>query len=635
MTRSRSRSPRILRLAFYLLLLSQLAGCGGGAGMTTAPPTTPVPAPPPTSTPPPASPANPAPPPAVVADPGKALGAYLHDLSPRLEGVTAANARVEHYRIPTSDGTVLDSWIRRPPGEFGQPLVLVFTPYYEGGDPSLTRTGDPSLEAAEHLVPYGYAVGLVSVGGSGNSGGCYHNGGSIERQQTYDAAEYLAKQTWSNGAIGAIGLSYEGGTAIDQFVTAPPSIKAVVPLQGVADEYRTRFGTGAIGRRYNPFYNTLIYPQVTGGTGLTDPEGYLNGVRGEPCPEQLDIQAQSTGNQLAADKTAYMKDRDAITVVAGTPERPRPAMFYVQSFQDAVVEPNMADGFLEAVRATGVPLHVWFGQWIHVPPQDASCARGAPCRGDFWESALLAWFDQFLKGRDTGILDAPAVQTQADDGVWRHESIWPPATGTLRLHPQADGGLASAAGSGTASYRDSGSRQISELNAGRLVSLPPLPGSTTEFVSAPLVTRLRLTGVPLLHTRATANGQRANLVATLLERKADGTQRYLNFAALDLNHAESLEQGEDDITGKTLTATLRFYPQDNVVAAGSRLVLHLAGDIETTRTTAGNPDNLLNFGMNLLVNTVGATVTLDLGETVLQLPQSASDRIEDLPWAAP
>ena len=75
--------------------------------------------------------------------------------------------------------------------------------------------------------------------------------------------------------------------------------------------------------------------------------------------------------------------------------------------------------------------------------------------------------------------------------------------------------------------------------------------------------------------------------------------------------------------------------KDNVVAAGSRLVLHLAGDIETTLTTAGNPDNLLNFGMNLLVNTVGATVTLDLGETVLQLPQSASDRIEDLPWAAP
>jgi len=640
MTRSGHHASRTLRTGLCLWLTLQMSACGGGGVATPAEVTTPPPSTPSPATPPPAPAPSPAPSPPPTAPPatppatptGKALSAYLRNLSPRLEGVTVDNARVEQYRILTRDGTVLDSWVRRPPGEFGQPLVLVFTPYYEGGNLALAAS-DPSRETAEHLLPYGYAVGLVSIGGTGNSGGCYRNGGSIERQQIYDAAEHLATQSWSNGAIAAIGLSYEGGTAIDQFVTAPPSIKAVVPMQGVSDEYRTRFGTGAIGRRYNPFYNTLIYPQVMGGTGITDPEGVVTGVRGEPCPEQLDIQSQSASNQLAANKTAYMKDRDAITAVAATPERPRPAMFYIQSYQDPVVEPNMADGFLEAVRATGTPLHIWFGQWTHTPPQDADCARGAPCRGDFWEIALLAWFDQFLKGRDTGILEAPLFQTQADDGVWRHEGTWPPPADTVLLHPQTNGDLAESVGSGTASYRDDGTRHLSEINAGRLAALPTAPGSTIEFVGAPLAAPLRLMGVPLLHTHVTADGRQANVVATLLERKDDGTQRYLNFAALNLNHAQSLEQRADDITDQPLDVTLRFYPQDNMVAAGSRLVLHIAGDIETTRSTAGDPQNLLNFGMHLLLTTVGANVTLDLAETALQLPISRSDHIEDLPWA--
>ncbi len=629
MTRFRFRLPR---LGLCLCLTVQLLGCGGEGDLAAA-----------QAVSPPASAAT-ADKAAAIPDSGKALAAYLHDLSPRLKGVTAANARLEHYRIPTRDGVVLDSWVRRPPGEFGQPLVLVFTPYHGGGDPALSPSGDPSLQVAEHLVPYGYAVGFVSVGGTGNSGGCIHAQSPTETAQISDAAEYLAKRPWSNGAIAAIGMSYEGGTANQLFVAAPPSVKTVVPMQGVSDSYRFSFASGAIARRYSPFYFTTSYAMqglspvgLADGTGPSDPEGFLTGVRGEPCSEQLGIQRDSITSQISADKTAFWHERDLIEAVGKTLSRPRPSMFFIHSFQDHIVEPSAADGYLEAVRKTGVPLHVWFGQWVHIEPQGGSCARGAPCRGDYWETVLLAWFDQFLKGRNTGILDAPAVQLQADDGIWRHEEVWPPVGETLRWYPQTDGSLAAAPGrGGTASYRDAGSNHLSEANAGELAALPQqVPGTFVEFVSAPLRQRLRLTGLPLLKTSATADGRRANLVATLLERKADGSQRYLNFAALSLNHAASLDQGAADITGRRQAVTLRFFPQDNLIAAGSRLVLHLGGDIETRRVQTGDKHNLLNFGINIQPISVAANVMLDLSRTELTLPQNRGDRIEALPWAAP
>ena len=49
----------------------------------------------------------------------KSLASYLRNLSTKLPGVTASNAVLEHYSIPVSDGTILDGWVRRPPGTVG------------------------------------------------------------------------------------------------------------------------------------------------------------------------------------------------------------------------------------------------------------------------------------------------------------------------------------------------------------------------------------------------------------------------------------------------------------------------------------------------------------------------------------
>lgn len=376
---------------------------------------------------------------------------------------------------------------------------------------------------------------------------------------------------------------------------------------------------------------------LEGGIGPTEPVSYVTELQGEPCPEQLAIQQESVTTELTTEKTPFWQERDAIALVEASLDKPRPSMLYVQGYQDANVDPQMADGFLEAVAKTGVPLHIWFGQWVHAYPESSNCQPGAPCRGDFFESFLLAWFDQFLKGRDTGVLDTPAVQTQGDDGVWRHETEWPPkAAVAMSLHPGADGTLGSSVASGSASYTDYGPNQAEESNTGQQIILPiALPGGFVEFVSAPLTAPMRLTGLPRLESIATANAARANLVATLMERFADGTQRYLNFAALSLNHAESLASYDMDISGKPLPVAINFYPQDNVIAAGSQLVLHIGGDVATEHVTSeGSGSNMLNLGISLLPVGMGAEVSLDLAQTRLLLPVNGGNRVEALSWPA-
>lgn len=577
--------------------------------------------------------------------PERSLASYLHDLSPVIDGVTVENAVVEHYEIPTSDGITLDSWIRRPATEGPQPLVLYVTPYYGGGDPTMAANalGDPSLVLAPFLIPRGYAVGFLSVRGTGNSGGCYTSGGVAERRELGEAIEYLAAQPWSNGKVGTIGVSFDGATSAELFTEAPPSLKAVVPIEAVTDYYRYGFNNGVL-RNINGAYPTYYVPVsdtapagLEGGVGPSDPVGFARAVSGNVCADQVTTQAASVENVATQNKTPYWQERDLPAIVRSSLEKPRPAMFYIQGHQDANVDTLHATDWLEAAYQTGAPIHIWMGQWVHEYQQSTDgspCQEFAPCRGDFWEVALLAWFDQFLKGIDTGILDAPAVQTQADDGVWRHEDHWPPKTlEDTALYPSSDGSLAIAAGSGTVSYKDNTVTVPTQGPVYQTQVPAPLNGSTLEFVSAPLEHDLRLTGAPRLQSVVTADGARANLIATLLARTPDGSQRYINFAAQSLNHIASLEQGDLDITGKALALDVGFFPLDSIVYAGEQLVLVLSGTIEQRHSSAGgNSANLQNSGARLLPIGMGANISLDLAQTRLVLPRNPGDRVEPLDW---
>ncbi|MEA3165642.1 MAG: hypothetical protein QOJ26_508 [Thermoplasmata archaeon] len=612
---------RVLALVALLSVLSvlPLAGCFGGRDEADAGPVVDAP-----------------PTPAAVTS-------YLHDLSQPIPGVSYTDAMtrskvlLEHYRVSTAGEVQLDTWVFRPDIPDQVPIVLTITPYYGGGTPEASPViGTPITSLARSLIKLGYAVGFSSVRGTGDSGGCFLQGGLQEAADSAAVIEYVAQQPWSNGNVGLIGVSYDGTTPQETWVEAPSALKSVVPISGISDLYKYNFVNGVPinvqGFGFNTYYWGIVGlgpAGLEGGIGATDPTSVPGAVAGEACQDQVAVQEGGASSTLDGNKDAYWQERDFLARYKADPDQPRAAVFYIQGLQDWNVKDHMMEGWIDALQDSGAPFKAWLGQWAHAWPQDApgaSCEDNATtgpetCRNDWWNRTLVAWFDQTLKGIDTGILDAPPVQVQDDDGLWRHEARWPPADVAWHtFHLDTGSKLSAKPGSGTAAYFDNlGGLDQAAVPAGSPVGLPSGGPTQALFVSEPLAADWHLSGLPRFIGNVTASGTRASLVLTLVERMPDGTDRAFNFAALSLNHAESLAAGRSSIAGLRQAVDLAFFPQDDVVHEGSRLVL----------IAAGNTANAIDPGPGLQPVSDGSTITLDLAGARLVLPVDHSLVFED------
>ena len=532
------------------------------------------------------------------ASQGGGLLSYLHDVSEPIPGVTVENSILEHLRIPMADGKLIDTWLLRPDIAEAVPVILEMTPYYGGGspyDPENLLAGN-FRNVAARFVPRGYAVAISSVRGTGNSEGCFSMGGAAEAGDTAAVIRHLAGQAWANGRVGMMGVSYPGTTPQDVWVEAPAELKTIVPISGISDLYKYNFVNGVHidpqGYAFNTYYWGMVGLSpvgLNGGNQLRDPVSVPGAILGEVCPEQVWVQEGGASSAIDGNKDGYWQVRDFLAELRASSSRPRASIFYVHGLQDWNVKPHMMEDWLhEAI--SDVPYKIWLCQWGHAYPY----------REDWW-TVLTAWFDKFLKNRDTGILSAPRVQIEDDDGRWRHESIFPPLNpAKMVLHPRQDGSLQSQAAAGSATYYDYN---------GQLPPLTPLGPDRVVFVSEPLAQDLHISGLPRFEADVTASGDRANLILTLAERTPQG-DRAFNYAAVSLNHVQSLAAGQTSVAGQTQRVGVNFFPQSDVVKAGSRIVLIAAGNT----VSGGQP------GPAFIPLASGSDITIGLGNATLTLP---------------
>lgn len=538
---------------------------------------------------------------------GPSLISHLHDVSQPIPGVGLDTAIVEQHRIVVRDGVRLDTWVVRPDIAGPVPVVLQLTPYYGGGDPTLNPL---SFNAPlQELLTRGYAVGIASLRGTGNSEGCFTIGGREEAHDSAAVIDYYGQLDWSNGNVGLIGGSYDGTAPQDVWVEAPEHLKTIVPISAISDLYKYNFVNGV------PIHDTAGFPAyywaITGlgpagtemGTQAADPVSVPGAVTGEVCNERIGITAESASSLLDGNKDQYWQERDFAAELAAAPHKKRASVFYIHGLQDWNVKPHNMEGWLEAVQRTGVPFKAWLGQWAHA----------FPTRTD-WIVVMTAWFDQFLKDRSTGILDTPKVQVQDAQGTWRHEAKYPPATSAVTFYPRTAGTLSASAGTGFVAYDDNLGAPVSEA--------PALPGDRVVFTSAPLTADLHLSGMPRFEGLVTATGSRASLMLTLGAQAPDGTLRYFDYAALSLNHARDLTQGVASVAGLPQQVGVNFFPQDDVIPAGHRVVLVAAGNLVQGPTTAA-------FEMRPI--TAGSRITIDVSRSKLVLPQDRTVVLDSTP----
>src|SRR5438067_997848 len=79
------------------------------------------------------------------------------------------------------------------------------------GRPSFPRRFPRNAELGRYFASHGYAVVMQDVRGRYKSDGTWRML-TDDGRDGQDVCNWIAKQPWSNGKIGTIGTSYEGGT---------------------------------------------------------------------------------------------------------------------------------------------------------------------------------------------------------------------------------------------------------------------------------------------------------------------------------------------------------------------------------------------------------------------------------------
>lgn len=130
----------------------------------------------------------------------------------------------QHLGVPmrTRDGVTLvsDVWVPADTGRW--PTVLVRTPYQR------TFGNGVLAKHARIFAAKGYAYVVQDVRGRGDSDGDF-DFFFQEGKDGYDAVEWIARQPWSNGRVGMMGVSYLGTVQWLAAREKPPHLVCIVP----------------------------------------------------------------------------------------------------------------------------------------------------------------------------------------------------------------------------------------------------------------------------------------------------------------------------------------------------------------------------------------------------------------------
>ena len=157
------------------------------------------------------------------------------------------------------DGVHLAADIYRPPTPGKVPALLALSPYGKELQalaltlPPQARPSplwDGGIEAGDisAVIERGYAHVIADVRGTGGSDGelvgNYDLGGHGEGKDVYDLVEWMAQQPWCDGNVGMIGISYFATVQVMGAAEAPPHLKAIFVNGGHFDMYELCYHGG-------------------------------------------------------------------------------------------------------------------------------------------------------------------------------------------------------------------------------------------------------------------------------------------------------------------------------------------------------------------------------------------------------
>jgi hypothetical protein len=453
------------------------------------------------------------------------LTAPLHALQPT------------EVRIPMRDGVRLAADLWKPEqGKGPFPVLLEYLPYRK------TEARGNSFSLYSYFVRHGFVVARVDIRGTGNSEGTLipYEYSEIEQRDGEDVIAWLAKQPFSNGSVGMFGISWGGFNSIHMAMRNPPALKAIIAVDATDDLYQddVHFMDGIMHVDSWEMSQDL-HNAVPGAPDYVIDDRYF-AERFDQPPWMLTYKAQQRDGPFW-DRTALNKRYESIRIpvfmIGG----------WYDGYRDAI--PRM----LERVKA---PTKAIVGAWDHTYPDEPY-----PKPGFDWRHEAVRWFDQWLKGRDTGIMKEPRLAVYVRDwhppgpyleeapGRWRYEDGWPiPRIRERVMHPRADRSLGDEAGA--ASVDRLRYVPTSGVEAGGPVmwwgdvapDQRPTDAFSLVYDTPPLDQPVEILGLPKALLRVAADVPHVDWYARLNDVAPDGTVTQVAGAGMNGAHRVSARE---------------------------------------------------------------------------------------------
>jgi putative CocE/NonD family hydrolase len=514
--------------------------------------------------------------------------------------------RTDNVGVTVRDGTKLLGDLFQPDAAGAFPALVSFSPYPRQIQDVGAPLGFIEAGASDFFVPRGYVQLIVNARGTGGSGGEWTLFDGQERDDLYDMIEWVAAQPWCDGNVGMLGVSYFAMAQLAAAVTKPPHLKAIAPLLTTDNLYDAAWHHGLLNAGFISTWLAAV------GVLSQKPDAFWRNWRIDLVRDVLAIPAIHARMQNVNGERIVTVLKDAIH--AHYPEHP-----FGDLWRAIAVEHPTRDAFWDArdtrpgLESVQIPVYLgadWDNVPLHLPStftawtalrHNPNVRMALLPPGGFawpWECLhyeVLAWYDHWLKGRDTGVMGGPPIRYQMP-GVegWRTASDWPPPESQLMSFAlRADGVLAPEEG-------EPGFREYLYLPADSGVpanaNAPELPGMLAWETPA-LDADVDIAGALELTLEATITAFDTSWIAVLYDAPPDGepepiTAGWLRAAFSGVDEKRSVRGAPVPNcrtpravpVGERVSYRIPVVSNARRIAAGHRLRIVIASADETGKT---------------------------------------------------
>jgi putative CocE/NonD family hydrolase len=460
---------------------------------------------------------------------------------------------IENEWITLADGRRLSARIWMPKNAIKKPVpaILEYLPY---------RKRDGTAQRDDSTYPTfaeaGYAGVRVDIAGTGESDGVFEDEYSPgELADACEVIEWIASQSWCDGNLGMMGISWGGFNSLQVAALRPPALKAIISIGSTVDRYNDdiHYKNGCLLNSNFTWSSVMLCyasrPPDPAVFGKDWKKTWLNRLNTQPFPLETWLSHQR--------KDDYWK-HGSINEDYAAIEIP------------CLIISGWADGYINAPPAVAAnlnsPVKAVNGPWIHKYPHFA----WPKPRMDFLNEAL-AWWDHWLKKLDNQVEDLPAYRAfisenirplprrDLEPGRWVAEAELPsPDIHFRQLYLAPNRQLLDIPGASR--EKSVCSPQDCGTSSGEFFTLKPeseMPGDQRHddagslvFETSKLHKSIEILGRPKLRCSIRVDQPVGNIAVRLNDIAPDRTVTRVSWGVLNLAHRNGNENPEPMTVGK-------------------------------------------------------------------------------------